>query len=386
VTDLYLDNAATSWPKPPGVAAAMLAFLADVGANPGRSGHGRSIAAARIVSDAREAVAELVGASDPLRVVFGPNATTALNLALAGLLHPGDHAVCSAMEHNAVMRPLRALERRGVELTVVPCAPTGELAVADVEAALRPHTRLVVLTHASNVTGTIMPIAEVGRLTRARGVLLLVDAAQSAGCLPVDVAADAVDLLAFTGHKGLLGPMGTGGLVLGDRVDVAALTPLVHGGTGSRSAEEVQPEFLPDRYEAGTPNVVGLAGLAVGVRWLLDRGVVEVRRHEVDLTGRLLAGLAGVPGVEVQGTQDATRRTATVSFTVTGVDPADAGLWLEDEAGILCRVGLHCAPAAHRTLGTFPTGTIRFGLGVFTTVDDVDRAVAAVARLATEGL
>lgn len=283
------------------------------------------------------------------------------------------------------MRPLRALEARGVALTVVPCAADGSLAPADVAAALRADTRLVVVNHASNVCGTIQPVAAIGRIVRAHGALFLVDAAQSAGCVPIDVSTDGIDLLAFTGHKGLLGPMGTGGLVLGDRVDAAALVPLVYGGTGSRSAEELQPEFLPDRFEAGTPNVVGLAGLAVGVRWLLDRGVDRVRAHEEALTARLVTGLGAVPGVQIQGPRDAARQTATVSFTLAGIDVAEAGLWLEDEAGILCRVGLHCAPAAHRTLGTFPAGTIRFGLGAFSTTADVDRAVAAVARLVREG-
>nr|NLI49844.1 aminotransferase class V-fold PLP-dependent enzyme [Propionibacterium sp.] len=379
---LYLDNAATSWPKPPGVAEAMTAFLADVGANPGRSGHRRAVEAARLVFDAREGIAELVGASDPLRVVFGANATEALNLALVGLLRPGDRVLCSSMEHNAVMRPLRALEQRGVGVDVVACSSTGELAVADVEAAMRPRTRVIVLTHASNVTGTILPVAAVGRLARDRGLLFCVDAAQTAGAVPIDVVADGIDLLAFTGHKGLLGPMGTGGLVLGDRVDPATLPPLKRGGTGSRSSEELQPDFLPDKYEAGTPNVVGLAGLAAAVRWVLDRGVADVRRHEIALTRRLLTGLAGIEGVTVHGPGDAERQTATVSFTLAGRDPAEVGLLLEEEHDVLCRVGLHCAPAAHRTLGTFPSGTIRFAPGVFTTAEDVDRAVAAVRSIA----
>ncbi len=379
---LYLDNAATSWPKPPEVAAAMTAFLNDVGANPGRAGHRRAMDAARIVADAREAIAQLVGASDPLRVVFGANATEALNLALTGLLRPGDHVVCSSMEHNAVMRPLRALEADGVQVSVVPCSPTGSLDPSDVEDALRPNTRIVVVTHASNVTGTILPIADLGWLARRRGLLLLVDAAQTAGCVPIDVAEDAVDLLAFTGHKGLLGPMGTGGLVIGERVDLGALRPLKYGGTGSRSATEYMPEFLPDRYEAGTPNVVGLAGLAAGVSWVLARGVLEIRRHEMALTAQLLAGLGGIEAVSIQGPRDAERQTATVSFTIAGCEPSEVGQLLDEEYGVLCRVGLHCAPAAHRTLGTFPAGTVRFALGAFSTAADVDEAVRAVAGIA----
>jgi cysteine desulfurase family protein len=381
---IYLDNAATSWPKPPGVAEAMTHFLAQIGANPGRSGHRLAVAAARTVYAAREAIAGLLGAPDPLRVVFGANATEALNLALNGLLRPGDHVVAGSMEHNSVMRPLRALERTGVQVTTVACSPKGALDPADLEAAVRPGTRLIVLTHASNVTGALQPIAEAGRIARARDVLLLVDAAQTAGAYPIDMQADGIDLLAFSGHKALCGPMGTGGLILGERVDVRRLTPLKRGGTGSRSEREEQPEFLPDLCESGTPNAVGLAGLAAGVGWVLAQGVDRIRAHELSLTARLLAGLVGIPGVSVQGPGDARRQTATVSFTVGGVEPSDVGLRLDDAYGIMCRVGLHCAPAAHRTLGTFPAGTVRFGLGALNTAEEVDAAVSAVAALARE--
>lgn len=379
---VYLDNAATSWPKPPGVSEAMTRYMTEIGANPGRSGHRLAVAAARTVYDAREAVAELLHAPDPLRVVFGANATEALNLALNGLLRPGDHAVTGSMEHNSVMRPLRALERKGVQVTVVRCSPKGMLDPADLEAAVRPNTRLIVLTHASNVTGTLLPIAEAGRIARERDILLLVDAAQTAGAYAIDMQADGIDLLAFSGHKSLCGPMGTGGLIVGDRVDVRLLTPLKRGGTGSRSEHEEQPEFLPDLCESGTPNAVGLAGLAAGVRWILAQGVNRIRAHELSLTALLLTGLAGTPGVAVQGSGDARRQTATVSFTVTGLEPSEVGLRLDDEYEIMCRVGLHCAPAAHRTLGTFPTGTVRFGLGAFNTAEDVGAAVDAVAALA----
>ena len=381
---IYFDNAATSWPKPPCVAEAMARFLAEVGANPGRAGHRLAVEAARLVYGAREAVAELFHAPDPLRVVFGANATDALNLALLGLLRPGDHVVTSSVEHNSVMRPLRALEAQGVALTVVPCSAAGELGVAALEAALVPATRMIVLTHASNVCGTLLPVEEVGRLARRRGVLFLLDAAQTAGAVPIDVEAQAIDLLAFSGHKSLCGPMGTGGLVIGERVDVTALTPLKYGGTGSRSEREEQPEFLPDRCESGTPNAVGLAGLAAAVRWVQERGVERVRDHERGLTAELLAGLSAIPGALVYGPGDAGRQTATVSFNVAGLAPSEVGLRLDEEHGVLCRVGLHCSPAAHRTLGTFPGGTVRFGLGVFNTSAEVARAVEGVRRLASE--
>ncbi len=379
---IYFDNAATSWPKPPGVAEAMTRFLAEIGANPGRAAHRRAIESGRVLYEAREAVCELFNAPDPLRVVFGLNVTDALNLALRGLLRPGDHVITSSMEHNSVMRPLRALESGGVEVTVVRCSPEGLLDPADVEAAVRPHTKMVVLNHASNVVGTLLPVGEVGALCRARGLLLLVDAAQTGGAYPIDVQADQIDLLAFTGHKSLGGPMGTGGLIVGERVNEKEIEPLRRGGTGSRSEHEQQPDFLPDLCESGTPNVVGLAGLEAGVRWVLKQGVEAVRAHEVALTQRLIDGLRAIPGLTVYGTLDAERQTATVSFNIAGMEPSEAGLRLDDEYGIMCRVGLHCAPAAHRTIGTFPDGTVRFGLGVFNTMDEVEMALDAVAELA----
>jgi cysteine desulfurase/selenocysteine lyase len=387
---IYFDNAATSWPKPPGVAEAMMRFLSEVGANPGRAGHRLAVEAGRVIYDTREAVAELFNVPDPLRVVFGPNVTEALNLALRGLLYPGDHVVTSSMEHNSMMRPLRALECRpepcsgGVEVTVVRCSPQGVLDPADVEAAIRPDTKLVALNHASNVIGTLLPVAEVGSICRRHSLLLLVDAAQTGGAYPIDVQADGIDLLGFTGHKSLGGPMGTGGLVVGERVDEKQMEPLVRGGTGSNSEREVQPDFLPDMFESGTSNAVGLAGLAAGVRWVLERGVEAIRAHEVALTQALIGGLRGIPGVTVYGTLDAELQTATVSFNVAGVAPSEVGLRLDEEYGIMCRVGLHCAPAAHRTIGTFPDGAVRFGLSAFNTMDEVKAALVAVGELAQE--
>jgi len=387
---IYFDNAATSWPKPPGVAEAMVHFLNQVGANPGRAAHRRAIASGRILYDARETVGELFHAPDPLRLVFGKNVTEALNVALRGLLRAGDHVVTSSMEHNSMMRPLRALERQpeprsgSVQVTVVECSPQGVLDPADVEAAIQPDTKLVALNHASNVVGTLLPVAEVGAICRERNLLLLVDAAQTGGAYPIDVQADQIDLLAFTGHKSLGGPMGTGGLIVGQRVDEAQLEPLIRGGTGSRSEHEVQPDFLPDMCESGTPNVVGVAGLQVGVRWVLERGVEAIRAHEVALAQRLIHGLSPINGVTVYGTLDAELQTATVSFNIAGMAPSEVGLRLDDEYGIMCRVGLHCAPTAHKTIGTFPDGTVRFGLSAFNTMDEVKSALTAVETLAQE--
>jgi len=379
---IYFDNAATSFPKPSQVVEAIHHFLTEVGASPGRSGHRASVAAARIVYRTREALAQLFNIKDPLRIVFSHNVTAALNLALKGLLRPGDHVITSSMEHNSVMRPLRSLERQGVRVSVIPCSVHGFLDPAAVEKAIAPDTRLIVLNHASNVTGTLLPVPEVGHIARKHDLLFLVDAAQTAGCYPVDVDTDCIDLLAFTGHKSLLGPMGTGGLYIGPRVAVDKFRPLTQGGTGSRSEFEQQPDFLPDKYESGTSNAVGLAGLGAGVRFVLEQGVGRIRRHEMRLAQQLLEGLASVDNVTVYGPKDVSLQTATVAFNIAGLEPSEVGLRLDEQYEIMCRPGLHCSPAAHKTIGTFPRGTVRFALGFFNTEEEVATAVEAVRRLA----
>ena len=378
---VYFDNAATSWPKPPEVPEAMTRYLTEIGGSPGRSGHRLSIASGRIVLEAREALAELIGVADPFRIVFTKNATEALNLALFGLLKAGDHVVTSSVEHNSVMRPLRTLEKRGVELTVLPCSSQGELDPDRIRQALRPNTKAIVLTQAANVTGTILPIAEAGRIAHENGIILIVDGAQGAGALPIDVEKMGIDLLAFTGHKSLLGPPGTGGLYIREGLE-ARIIPLMEGGTGSRSEFEQQPDFLPDKYEAGTPNTVGLAGLLAGVSWILSRGVEHIRSHEEALTGRFIAGLKEIPGVPLYGPGDPALQAALVSFNIAGLTPSDAALELDERFGILSRPGLHCAPSAHRTIGTFPRGTVRFGFSFFNTPEEIDASLAAIRELA----
>jgi cysteine desulfurase/selenocysteine lyase len=379
---IYFDNAATSYPKPDCVTAAMTRFMTEIGANPGRSGHRLANEAERLRLDAREAMAELLGVSDPMRVIFTHNGTAALNLAIHGLLSPAGHAVATGMEHNAVMRPLRALEQSGVEVSIAECAADGVLDPAEIERRLRPDTRLIIATHASNVCGTVLPVGEVAAIARRHGIPLLVDAAQTAGVWPIDMAADGIDLLAFTGHKGLLGPTGTGGLAFGADFDIDRLRPLVQGGTGSRSEHEWQPDFLPDKYEAGTANIVGLAGLAAGVRYVLDQGVETLREHCQELTAYLIGGLRRITGVRVYGTAEAQRQTAVVSFAVAGCSSAEVARRLDEDFWIMCRPGLHCAPRAHRTLGTFPEGTVRFSLGSASIAGEVEEALAAVSSLA----
>jgi len=378
---IYLDHAATSWPKPPEVIKAMNDFLEQAGGNPGRSGHRLSVAAARMIYEAREAVAELFNAPDPLKVIFTANATHAINLGLCGLLRYGDHVVTSGIEHNSVMRPLRALEKKGVKVTVVPCARDGSLDVEQLARAMRASTRLVVVTHASNVTGTILPIAEIAQVVHRAGAWLLVDAAQTAGVLPIDMQSLGIDLLAFTGHKGLQGPPGTGGLVIGNEAAGKEMEPLIRGGTGSRSEFETQPEDFPDKFESGTLNGPGIAGLGAGVRWIMKQKVEAIRARELELMHILIEGIRDIPGITVYGPADLQDRAAIVSFTSAQHRVSEIGLILDEEFAILSRVGLHCAPAAHRTIGTFPEGTVRLALGAQTTAEQVQAAVAAVRKI-----
>ena len=378
---LYFDNAATSWPKPEEIQAAMNRYIREIGGSPGRSGHRLSIEAGRVILDAREAVALLFGVDDPSRVVFTKNATEALNIALRGLLNAGDHVITSSMEHNSVMRPLRALEEDGVAVSVIPCSVRGELDPTAISPAIRPNTRAIILTHASNVTGTILPIGEAGLIAREHGLILIVDAAQTAGVQPICVDEMGIDLLAFTGHKSLFGPPGTGGLYIRRGLE-AQIRPLMTGGTGSRSEFEEQPLFLPDKFEAGTPNTIGLAGLAAGVSWILARGVDAIRAREEALAGRFTRGLMEIPGIDLYGPSGPSRRTSIVSFNIAGLMPSEAAQELDERFAIMSRPGLHCAPAAHRTIGTFPKGTIRFGFGVFNTEAEIDAALEAVRALA----
>ncbi len=379
---IYLDNAATSWPKPASVSRAMTNFLERAGGNPGRSGHRLSIAAGRIVYNTRESLAEFFGISDPLRVIFTLNATHALNLAIQGLLRPGQRVVTGGMEHNAVMRPLREMEKRGIQVDVIPAEKDGTLAASAFAAALETKTRLVVVNHASNVCGTIAPVKEIASLAHAAGALLLVDAAQTAGALPIHLPTLGADLLAFTGHKALHGPPGTGGLVLSDDFDPAQLPPLVRGGTGSRSEYETQPGDLPDRYESGTPNGVGIVGLGAGLAWVQKHSLEAIRAHEIQLSTRLREGLAEIPGLTVYGPQNPELATAVVSFTMRGRRVSEIGYRLDEEHEIFCRVGLHCAPAAHRSLGTFPEGTVRLAPGPTTTHRNIETVLGAVRKIA----
>jgi cysteine desulfurase/selenocysteine lyase len=377
---IYLDNAATSFPKPESVYQAMDRFAREGLANPGRAGHKMALAAERALDDARHLLNQLFHGEGAERFIFTLNCTDALNMAFKGVLHEGDHVITSDLEHNSVSRPLRALELAGrIRLSRVRADGGGTLNPDDVRRAITPHTRLVALTHASNVLGTVQPIAEVGRIVRERGLIFLVDAAQTAGVVPIDVRTMNIDLLAFPGHKSLLGPTGTGALYVGPRVQLRAWR---EGGTGGDSTSETQPAELPYFLEGGTPNVLGIVGLAAGVRHLLEEGLERLRAREVDLTERLRQRLAEIGGYEVFGHADPSRRVGTLSFRSPAVSALELGGILDQAFDIAVRPGLHCAPYLHRALGTFPDGTVRVSTGPFNTPEDIAYLAQALAEIA----
>ncbi|MBP1763472.1 MAG: selenocysteine lyase [Firmicutes bacterium] len=375
---IYLDNAATSWPKPEAVYTAMDCFQRNIGANPGRGVTQSSLASSALVLETRELLAELFHINDPLRIAFTLNVTEALNLALKGILLPGDHLIISGMEHAALARPAFALRKQGIELAVVPCDAEGLLDVRDLAKAIRPNTKMVGLLHASNVTGTIQPIAEVGKLCREKEILFLVDSAQSAGVLPIDVNRQCIDILAFTGHKGLLGPQGTGGIYVRPGI---AIRPLKEGGTGSWARNMEQPDIMPDCLESGTLNTPGIIGLGAGVRFILAQGLERIRLHEQQLTALLWHNLKKIPGMTVYGPSDLNGRTAVVSFAVDNMDPNQISSFLEMDYRVVTRAGLHCAPLAHQTIGTLPGGTCRLSPGFFTGGREIDVVIQAIEEI-----
>ncbi len=377
---IYLDNAATSFPKPPQVAGAVFDYMTNGGCNINRGGYQTAYDTEEQVFETRQLLCELFDGPDCKNVIFTKNVTESLNLLIKGFLHPGDHVLVSAMEHNAVMRPLVQMTAHGVEFSRIPCRADGSLCIEAMEGLICPNTRAVILTHASNVCGTVMPIRQVGEICRRHRLRFFVDAAQTAGVLPISMTEDFIDAVAFTGHKGLLGPQGTGGLVLTEGLE-QELDPLLSGGTGSLSHTEEIPAFLPDRFEPGTLNLPGILGLRQGLLWLGRQPEGAVLAHELALTGRFLAGLASLEGaglVRLAGKRSLEGRTGVVSIQTPRHEMAEVAYRLDSEFGIQTRVGLHCAPSAHKSLGTWPAGTIRFSFGAFSTEADVDAALAAL--------
>lgn len=377
---VYLDNAATSFPKPEQMRHAVSDYFEMVGVNVGRGGYATAYTAAGMVLHTREQLCALFGFTHPRNVIFTSGVTMSLNMLLKGLLKPGDHLLTSSMEHNAVMRPLGQLAALGVEVEPILCTPQGELNPDEVAARIRPNTRAVVMTHASNVCGTILPVAQVGAICRTHGVFFIVDCAQTAGTEPIDMEAMAIDALAFTGHKGLLGPQGIGGFLVADRL-ARELTPLIAGGTGSFSHMQEMPEILPDRFEAGTMNLPGIYGLSASLDYLSAQGLESIRLRERDMAQRLTSGLEQYAGARVVGVRDPLQKTGVVSVDITHADNAQIAFSLDSEYGIMTRVGLHCAPDAHKTIGTYPQGTVRFSVGAWTTPDEIDFTIDTVGRI-----
>lgn len=377
---IYLDNAATSWPKPESVYQTMDDFLRRKGGNPGRGSHSMAVAARKTVWETRMLVAKLINAVEMNRVIFTFNCTDSLNIGLKGLLRPGDHVITSSIEHNSMIRPLRKLERQGVRVTrLSPHSGDGFVSIEDIERAITKETKLVVMTHASNVTGVIQPIEEYGEITRRHNITFMVDAAQTAGKYPLDVQGGNIDLLAFSGHKGLFGPPGTGVLYIGEGVDLDSLR---EGGTGSHSEQEEQPADLPYKFEAGTVNSVGLAGLGAGLKFIFKEGMAKILMYEKSLTEQLLEGLSHIPRVTVYGVKDRAKQAPIVSFNLEGYEPAEVGTILDQAFDIKVRTGLHCALAAHKTLGTYPLGTIRLSPGYFNTAEEINLTLEAVEKIA----
>ena len=377
---IYFDNASTSFPKAEGVAEAVYHYMKDCGCNINRGGYDEAYQAEEIVLRTRQQLTELFHGPDCRNVVFTRNITESLNVLLKGFLKAGDHVLVSAMEHNAVMRPLTQLTEQGVSFDRIPCGTDGTLDVSAMDRLLRENTRAVVMLHASNVCGTLMPIETVGAFCHAHGLRFILDTAQTAGVFPIDMEAMHIDALAFTGHKGLLGPQGIGGFLLQPDM-VPLLQPLIAGGTGSISHEEQMPSFMPDRFEAGTMYLPGIMGLHAARCWLERETIDAVRSHELELTERFLSGALDIPWLRVVGRRNISGRAGVVSVVPENADPALVADALGREYGIMVRVGLHCAPHAHKTLGTFPTGTIRFSFGRWNTPQQVDRALSALREL-----
>ena len=379
---IYLDNAATTFPKPREVLDAALDAYARFGVNPGRSGYDLCVVAGELVSATRKELTLFFGGTDPNRLVFTLNATDALNLAIQGILEGGDHVVSTTIEHNSVIRPLNHMAReRGVTVEYVAVADDGVVDPAEIRRRLRRNTKLVAVNHASNVIGTIQPVAEIGKACRDRGVLFLVDAAQTAGVIPIDVQAMGIDVLAFTGHKSLLAPTGIGGLYVGEGVGIR---PTRFGGTGVNSVDPYHLEEYPYRLEAGTGNVLGIAGLHFAQAYIAERGIENIYRHEMDLFARLQDGLTAIEGVTLHGTTKMENRLPVLSLTVEGRDPADVGTMLDVDHNIAARTGLQCAPLIHRQMGTGERGTVRFSVGPLNKPSDIDAALAAVAEIAAD--
>jgi cysteine desulfurase / selenocysteine lyase len=384
---LYLDNAATSFPKPRSVTDAMVRYATELGASAGRGAYREAVETGALITECRRRLNRLFHGERPEHFVFTLNCSDGLNLAVKGLIDPreGGHAICTHIDHNSILRPLRAMEEYGhARVTRVPVeGSTGLVDPDEIRRAIRPDTKLIAITHASNVTGTVQPIRQIGRIAHEAGIPFIVDAAQSAGHVPIDVQADGIDLLAAPGHKGLLGPLGTGFLYIRPGLETR-LRPLKEGGTGSVSEQDRQPEFMPDKYEPGSHNAIGIAGLSEGVKWMAEQTVEKLAAHDLDLVRTFLDGIRDIEGLTLYGPQGVKHRTGVFSIRMEGYDPHELATVLETSYGILTRAGIHCAPLAHEAIGTAATGgTVRFSFGPFVSKQDVSYATDALAQIAS---
>ena len=377
---IYLDNASTSFPKAPTVATAMSDYITNRGININRGSYALAYDVEDIIYTTRQRLNTLFNGHDPSHVIFTQNVTMSLNMVIKGILKAGDHVLVSSMEHNAVMRPLTQLLDKGIAFDIIPCDKTGSIQLESMDSLIRPNTVALIINHASNVCGTIQPLESIGSICKTHNLQFIVDAAQTAGVIPIDVKACHIDALCFTGHKGLLGPQGIGGIILTKEM-AQNLTPLIAGGTGSFSHLETMPTHMPDAFEAGTLNLPGIIGLNEGLSYIESQGMENIHNHELALTQAFLEGLQSIDVVNIIGKQDIQDRTAVVSITIDSMDPASIAYELESTYHIMTRVGLHCAPRAHQTLGTYPEGTVRFSFGYANTHKDVESALSALHRI-----
>ncbi|MDD2396788.1 MAG: aminotransferase class V-fold PLP-dependent enzyme [Tissierellia bacterium] len=375
---IYLDNAATTFPKPSSVYKSVMRAMTVYGANPGRGSHAMAIEGARIIYETRELLAELFNLDDPMRVIFTFNATDSLNIAIKGILNSGDHVVTTEMEHNSVLRPIKKLESSGVENTIVRCASDGTINLVDLESAIKDNTKLIVTTHVSNLTGTIFPAEEIGKICKKHNILYLLDASQSAGVLPIDIKKYNISFLAMPGHKGLLGPQGTGALLINSDMQIEKLK---EGGTGSQSSSLEHPNFYPDKLEAGTHNLPGIAGLNAGLKYILNRGIESIYSHEKGLLDIFIAEMRKNPKIKIYGPESIEHRIGVVPININGMDSSEVADILDTEYRIAVRPGLHCAPLAHKAIGTEKLGAVRFGVGPFNKITDIMAAVDALNKI-----
>ncbi len=376
---VYLDNSATSWPKPPTVVKAISNYLTNYGASPGRSGHQFALKADREVFETRELIEIFFNVPETGHNIFTSNSTYALNFAIKGILKRGDHVITSSLEHNSVIRPLRYLEKElGIEITIIDCDDKGNINLRQLEESIKKNTKLVVTIHGSNVLGNILPLNKIGNICEKRNIIYLVDVAQTAGYVPIDMQKDKIDIISFTGHKKLYGPPGIGGLCFKENIDIKAM---IQGGSGSVSEMETHPEFYPDRLEAGTKNTVGIIGLKAGIQFLQKKGIDKIRKDVGSLTSYFMNKLHEINEVKLYGPDANEERLPVISLNINNMLSSDLAYQLDKEYGIMIRVGLHCSPLAHKTNGTFPGGTARFSLGCFNTEEEINYTINALKNI-----